>query len=303
MNVSGHKRFVLIGGGHGECGTNVIRRLLCRQPNVDWVARKDTFFLENLSHLLPFLKKDSSYYLPRLSSQKYIEFRNYIGDVFGNNSEVRDSLDFLESEIIVKTIYIPVFGKLPLPKNSSEEELQSIFQEFIEMLFSARIANPASTIGCEKTPSNAQYINLAQHIIPNSKMIIMQRHPIDLAVSLLNYDWGPNNLIESALFTRAYLDRWNSVKKKIDVSYYMVIRYEDLIVDPATELRHSCKFVGIKSDGFLSNEIIPADLITASNRTKLNKQNFMQAKTILASCCKDLGYNVDEPAGEYEWIK
>lgn len=94
----------------------------------------------------------------------------------------------------------------------------------------------------EKTPGQAMDLDVFWEIFPGCKIIHLLRDGRDVAVSLLGVSWGSRNLMKIADQWR-----WNSVVAhklgKVLRQKFLEVRYEDLVRDPATELRAICEFL------------------------------------------------------------
>jgi len=283
-------RVIFVGGGHGRSGTDLMRKLLCSHSQVAWIAKRDTFIMEAVADLLPYLGRESSTYLPRCTSMKYVKFREHIGRHFGISAGVRAALDRLEAKISRSTVYVPRFGSLPLVEPLVPQEITDVMASFLHDLLAAAMTNPRAHYGCERTPSNAQYIGLAYAVLPSSKMVVVNRNPIDLALSLLPLDWGPDDAMEAARYTHAYLSRWLTVRSRVPSSYYLAVKFEALVAAPHDTLRQVFAFLDIPIEPIVLDA---ADMMISGvedRRDTVSPAVLVSMRSVLAEDCRDLGY-------------
>lgn len=286
------EKIIFVGGGHGRSGTNIMKRLLCMHPHVSWVLGDETRLMEFISDLLPKIRYDGDYYLPRRASTQFVTFCQSVLKRFGDDAEVRGALTVLEAQLSCLTTIIPRFGTLPLISSVVDAELPSIFSMFTHRLFAAKMLNPQARFACEKTPSNAQYINLTHTLVPTSQMVVMLRHPIDTALSFLPHDWGPDDPIEAAHYTHAYLSRWRAVSNQVPTSYYLAVKLDEMIEDPPMRLKEVFNFLGIEIDPNSEVIIKAAQLLrpSISRRGTVSPQTLRRMAHIMAEDLDAFGY-------------
>ena len=99
----------------------------------------------------------------------------------------------------------------------------------------------------EKTPKHLEHVpELYQHF-PEAKIICLLRDGRDVVRSLLKTDWAePGNRRRFGLFCMewSYLARRVlEYKKTIPEDHFMVVKYEDLLIEPEENLRNICNFL------------------------------------------------------------
>lgn len=240
-------KFFFVGGLHGNTGVQEVQKVLRSEPRITGVSRADTFILEAICDLIPFVVDDGSVYLPRRSSLQYVAFRNHVGKHFGNSRGVRDALDRLETKLFDTNIFIPRFGVFPLIHPLPNAVIYKILGDFVCELFAASREDPAADYCCEASSGNTQYLGVIRSLLPHSKCIVVIRQPLDLALSLLRVDWGPNDFESAVRYTKSYISRWEIMRSRVPPSFYLTVVYEDLLSDPVPNFARIMNFLGIDS--------------------------------------------------------
>lgn len=124
--------------------------------------------------------------------------------------------------------------KFPKAANSYQEVLNF----FIEQL---QIPNKILIINIHR---NFEYI---VQYFPDAKYIHLIRDPRDVAKSSIGMGWAGHVYygVDHWLATER---SWNKLKKQINKSDYIDVNFEELILDPNTELNKICAFCGVDYD-------------------------------------------------------
>lgn len=281
---------VFVGGSHGRCGTGILKRILCTHSQISSVTSGETQIMEIVADVLPYLRAEENFYSPRRSSAGYAKFESAVRNKFGCGARVEESLDALRSKISGSAVSIPRFGELALVDAISDCELFSYFGRFLHDLFSAAVREPQSRYACEKTPSNAQYIEQAFSLAPGGRMIVMIRHPVDTALSFLPPDWGPNDPLEAAKFCHAYLMRWRTVSGRVPRHFYREVKLENLICDPAVFLSGLFEFLELNEEECVLD--VAKDRLREGTDRKscVSNEVLEEMQSIMADDIEQLGY-------------
>lgn len=117
----------------------------------------------------------------------------------------------------------------------------------------------------EKTPSHAFYVDEILELLPNAKIIYMQRSPFDVVASLLTASmtwgsyWAPKSTKGASLMWQQHVDAVRAVIPKIPAGQYFEVRYERLFSEPQIILKELFSFVGVETDARQISEIIEAN--------------------------------------------
>jgi Sulfotransferase family len=86
--------------------------------------------------------------------------------------------------------------------------------------------------------------NRIHHLWPNAKLIHIVRDPRDVARSIIGMGWS-GNVWAAVDRWRIAEDLWQSVEPNLAPDSWIMVRYEDIIVNPEQELGRICQFMGI----------------------------------------------------------
>jgi len=118
----------------------------------------------------------------------------------------------------------------------------------------------------DKTPNYLGDLNIIYELFPNSKYIYIVRDGRDVALSLHEKDWGPNNIYYSALYWH-FLNSHNIAMDTLSSSgNILILKYEDLLDDVESNIQRIYSFIGIS---YHQNEI--SDLLTTVKKGNYNK--------------------------------
>jgi hypothetical protein len=93
----------------------------------------------------------------------------------------------------------------------------------------------------EKTPHNGLITELLYEWYPDASVIHILRDPRDAVASMLRMPWAPKNVVSN---TRAWLSFNLGARRSSGNPGYLLVRYEELVLNPEVELRRICAFVG-----------------------------------------------------------
>lgn len=184
--------------------------------------------LEAIAELWPMLLADVAY-SPAGAVNALAAFTAHVRDTLGDTPELTMALGQLEDRLGVCYVRLPGQPRRPLPCPQAEESLARGLGAFILEAFSAAALNPSLPVLCEKTPSNALYIQLLRRLVPGVRMVVLVRDPIAVALSHTQRDWGPTDPVEAASYSAAYFRRWRMLE--IQDQCCLVVRHEDLVAE------------------------------------------------------------------------
>jgi hypothetical protein len=95
----------------------------------------------------------------------------------------------------------------------------------------------------DKTPMYIDDIDIIIELFPNAKYIYIVRDGRDVALSLLQKDWGPNNIYACA----KYWSNSNRAEQRMDNMFkadnFLSLKYEDLLVDTQIKIEQIYQFL------------------------------------------------------------
>ncbi len=126
----------------------------------------------------------------------------------------------------------------------------SVFQEALDRATQAQ----GKSVWLEKSPEHIRYIQLFEHLIPDSKFIHMIRNGGDVVASLYDVShnhqrrdiWGEPWSIDKCLKT--WRDSVQFSGDHLHKPNHILIRYEKLVANPEKVLTQLCQFLGLEFD-------------------------------------------------------
>ena len=111
----------------------------------------------------------------------------------------------------------------------------------------------------DKTPLNIIEIGFINRIFPNSKFILMLRHPCDVVLSCVMADFKINEamanfytLEDSTFFYNEIFSLWKHYTEEMDITFHK-LKYEDLVLNFQPTLVNLLKFLNLEWEDNLIN--------------------------------------------------
>jgi hypothetical protein len=130
------------------------------------------------------------------------------------------------------------------PEGLSHEDA---FRWAVEQPFLAYMRRDGKTWWSDKTPPNIDHVDLLAEIFPGAKFVELVRDGRDVALSMMTMPWGDNNAWTTGL-------RWASCIREGERQRasrpgdVLLVRYEDLVTEPAEQLQRVSEFLGMAYD-------------------------------------------------------
>ena len=96
----------------------------------------------------------------------------------------------------------------------------------------------------DHTPSNILHFNKLNKWFPESKFLFIMRDPRAVYTSVKDLDWGANTALRFGAIWMEYTATFLAVRELFPDRILMV-RYEDIVVDPAVQVKGICDFCGL----------------------------------------------------------
>lgn len=112
------------------------------------------------------------------------------------------------------------------------------------------------TVVIDKELQMHTHLHKVSEMYPQSKFIFLYRNPLDSLVrrNHLRKKFGKNrSFLDEAIAWKYNTDKLFANKNKIDASLILELKYEDLIQDPAKELKRVCSFLELEYDANMLN--------------------------------------------------
>ncbi|HWH36065.1 MAG TPA: sulfotransferase [Acidimicrobiales bacterium] len=100
----------------------------------------------------------------------------------------------------------------------------------------------------DKTPTFVLHVEALARLFPEAVFVHIVRDGRDVALSLLEADWGPDRLDRAALHWRHHVERGRQAAGRIEPGRYREVRYEDLLDDPEGTARSLCDYLALPFD-------------------------------------------------------
>ena len=100
----------------------------------------------------------------------------------------------------------------------------------------------------DKTPHYSFEVVSLRHWFPDAKFVIIHRDGRDVAHSLLNRNWGPNNIWACANYWRRCCQTLLDAQQSFPEDRIHSLRYEDLLMEPDSTLNCLSNFLGLEGD-------------------------------------------------------
>lgn len=202
--------------GCPRSGTTLLQSLLTAHPQITSFPESHFF-----RHLIP--KPSSRRYLFGIISRKAKpRFEAFLKEL-----EREDLLSYLPNSAIFQYQYVHSFIKV----------LDQITQE------------QGKTIWIEKTPGHIHYIDYIQKNIKEAKFIHIVRNGTDVVASLYEVTHNYPQIWGEAWSINKCIKQWTK-DVAISLQYqarpnHILVRYEQLVIDPTLILREICNFINI----------------------------------------------------------
>ena len=172
-------------------------------------------------------------------------------------------ISVLEEQPLIANIrndfFIANNGNLNSLKNISDTEISRLRSRYFDLIKSNLQYKNNAKIIIDKLPLNIIEIGFINRIFPNSKIILMLRHPCDAVLSCFIADFKINEamanyytLEESAFFYDEVFNLWEVYKQKLDLNY-QIIKYEDIVVNFKSTIHNLIKFLNLEWEEDLKN--------------------------------------------------
>lgn len=97
----------------------------------------------------------------------------------------------------------------------------------------------------DKTPPYVLNIPAISEVFPESRFIHLIRDGRDVAASLTKVHFGPDSIVEAALYWQAHVEAGRIAGSALASDRYLEVRYEDLVSRPRETLQALCDFIDL----------------------------------------------------------
>ncbi len=133
----------------------------------------------------------------------------------------------------------------------------------------------------EKTPDHIKHLDLIREHFPFSPIIRIMRDPRDVALSLMKVPWGTKTFFEAIEYWKYLDDLSYKFFENDELSY--TLRFEDLVIEPESELKKLCQFICEDFEYSMLN--------TSTTGKQVNSQSVPWKKKVEQPIDKNRAYN------------
>jgi len=166
------------------------------------------------------------------------------------------------------------------------------YRNIIDRLCMKRFNTKGKLSWGDKTPRYIIDLDILYKLFPNSKFIYIVRDGRDTALSLLNRQWGPNNIFSCAEFWERCNRETNTINTIKKNGQLFRIHYERLLENPNETVKKIYNFLGLNPS---NNEITKITKnINPGNynkwKTKMSKKQRKRFEAAAGDTLERLGY-------------
>ena len=125
----------------------------------------------------------------------------------------------------------------------SPTELCRYFHRYLSSLYTHMLEAADKSTFVDDNTWSIMYAKEFHEILPDSHMIHMVRHPLDVIASMMKQTWCPSDPILCARWYDNIMQAINTATARD--KEYLEVRYEDLVFDTKTELASICGYTGL----------------------------------------------------------
>jgi len=187
----------------------------------------------------------------------------------------------LEEKLIISSIRDRFFEKnnneIQALESLNDNDILSLQSEYFDKLHEITKKDTHSTIIIDKLPLNLIEVGFIKRIFPQSKFILMLRHPCDSVLSCFMSDFKINegmasfyNLKDATILYNEVFSLWNQYVEVYDLVYYQV-KYEEVVLNFDNTIKKTIDFLDLEWEENLKNFNV-----TALERKKINTPSYNQ---------------------------
>lgn len=263
---------VILIGGVGRTGTNILKDVLCDHPAV-FGLHFETRITVDPDGLAPTLALLQTCWTPFVA-QKAIERLELLLRCAGRRNFSDKAASLLEhlfpwwrrlrnlkvykewelgkhfpeyekaSQRLIEDLSAEIYGAawpggnslsnrvLRVASYHDSRHVKNAAKLFLSTIYSGVLKKNEATVYVDDNTYNIFFADQLYDILPNSHLIHMIRDPREVALSYREQRWMPNDLGQCARLVKESFARWDDVKCRLVNSWYNEIRLEDLSCYP-----------------------------------------------------------------------
>jgi hypothetical protein len=187
---------------------------------------------------------------------------------------------FATETFVADLVQHPWFSRWGLAEDEVRESLRSNppadCPEAIRRLFTLYARRRSKPRYADKTPGYVNHLSLLAAFLPEARFVHVIRDGREVALSLLEMEWGPTSFRDAAFYWKERVERGRRTGGRLGSERYREVRYEELVRDPEARLRELCAFVGVPFDStMLRYHDRAEDVVTAAEFPHRHRRLFL----------------------------
>lgn len=287
------KQVVLI-GGTGRCGTNLIKNILNIHSKTIAFPFEYRFTIDP-DGLIDFYKTYLENWSPFIIDKRIKRLEQLLKDLQSTsqssryqgweldkhipnfNDYIRQLIDDLVSfSYQGKWVGFNEQEETYVYTTKSKESVRKIFVKFMNNVVNSVLSENDADIFIEDNTWNILFAKELKSIIPYSRLLHIYRDPRDVVASFIKQKWAPNDLLEAALWYKDIIDEWFVQKTFLSEDYYYEFKLENLVSDPEITIKTICDFLDIEYEEGMIN----IDLSKSNSGRWKDEFNYYEKDTI-----------------------
>lgn len=278
--MQGNSRQLVLIGGSGRCGTNVLRRTLDRHSAIASLPFEHRIFVDP-DGVLDFYRGFKSGLTPYQADRR-IKALNHLLTSLGRRQRVSEFCGKILSKLTGRAGYnysgwelrrhfanydihvdrlIDDLREFRYPgiwvgsKSYSRADIwiprqdtgavRAAVAAFIQGLADDLVTEKDATHIADDNTWNLLFAREIQDVLPRVKFVHIYRDPRDVVASYMKQSWTPSDPQQAALFYRSVMEPWLAVKKQVSGPGLIEISLERLTAEPEEALREICVHIGL----------------------------------------------------------
>jgi hypothetical protein len=219
-------------------------------------------------------------------------------DHYGNLS-VQQNFEQLISDILKERSAQRFIQDLDLDAAFQELSPEITYGKIVNYLASRRIGREEHTSWGDKTPWYLIRLNCLVELFPDAQFIFIHRDGRDVALSLLEKNWGPNNIYSCAKYWQEMHQKHAEQLALLERNNQLIsISYESLLADPTPKVNELYKFLGAEPGKEVVDKL--CERIRSDNtnkwKSKMRTKDVLLFDSIAGETLAKFGYDVNSKA-------
>ncbi|MGH9186632.1 MAG: sulfotransferase family protein, partial [Acidimicrobiales bacterium] len=169
----------------------------------------------------------------------------------------------------------------------------------------------------DKTPGYVRFLPAVGALLPEARFVHLVRDGRDVALSMLDVDFGGVNVAHAAWMWASRLQAAETAGRGLGPNRYLRVRYEDLVDAPEAEMGRICDFLTLEAEPAMlrhheRSDVVARDLGTQPHhdharlpvtaglrdwRAQMRPADVVSFETVAGPLLTELGYEVTSAAG------